>query len=252
LAFGCILFEELTGARLRRRRSLADDCHVLRGEPNFFVLPADAPLRVRQVLQLCLRTNPNTRIADIAATDLGQADKPSSHYRGELDVFRHVKIIRESNPLENVSFKSSSALVSDYSNKHEVFLRNPCAATRTRSVEATAMGMVTSARLYAAEPVRSAACRVSAERCGMAAVGCTLDWAMGRRLQSRVSGRMVDAPVLRLTGQNTQTRPVDHRSHEAPDSRIENCDCAPTIASRSAEPSRRCAITVVPSRSVQL
>ena len=65
-AFGCVLFEMLTG----RRAFDAEDvsltlAEVMKGDPDFGTLPADTPAHVRQVIRLCLQKNPQQRIADI-------------------------------------------------------------------------------------------------------------------------------------------------------------------------------------------
>jgi serine/threonine protein kinase len=67
-AFGCVLFEMLTG----RRAFEGDDVNdmlasVLKGEPDWSLLPASLPPAVGALLRGCLRKDPRDRIADLAA-----------------------------------------------------------------------------------------------------------------------------------------------------------------------------------------
>ena len=66
LAFGCVLYEMLTG-----RRAFEDEdisltlSNILRLEPDFDALPTDAPPGVRQILRLCLKKDPRQRLQAI-------------------------------------------------------------------------------------------------------------------------------------------------------------------------------------------
>jgi serine/threonine-protein kinase len=66
-AFGCVLFEMLTG-----RRAFDDEdvsmtlSRVLQREPDFDALPAAVPAYVRQTIRLCLRKPVKERLPDIA------------------------------------------------------------------------------------------------------------------------------------------------------------------------------------------
>jgi eukaryotic-like serine/threonine-protein kinase len=65
-AFGCVLFEMLTG----RRAFDAEDvsltlARVLERDVDLSPMPADVPERVRQVIALCMRKDPRQRISDI-------------------------------------------------------------------------------------------------------------------------------------------------------------------------------------------
>jgi serine/threonine protein kinase/Tol biopolymer transport system component len=65
-AFGCVLFEMLSG----RRAFDAEDvsltlARVLERDVDVSPLPSDVPVRVRQVIALCLRKDPRQRIGDI-------------------------------------------------------------------------------------------------------------------------------------------------------------------------------------------
>jgi serine/threonine-protein kinase len=66
-AFGCVLFELLTG----QRAFGGDDvtvtlARVVEREPAFDALPASVPLHVRQAVRVCLRKDPKRRARDIA------------------------------------------------------------------------------------------------------------------------------------------------------------------------------------------
>jgi eukaryotic-like serine/threonine-protein kinase len=65
-AFGCVLFEMLTG----RRAFDAEDvsltlARVLERDVDLSPMPSEIPVRVRQVIALCLRKDPTQRISDI-------------------------------------------------------------------------------------------------------------------------------------------------------------------------------------------
>jgi eukaryotic-like serine/threonine-protein kinase len=66
-AFGCVLFEMLTGRRAFAGDSLPDIvAGVLEREPDWTQLPAATPVAVRTALQRCLRKDPRRRLRDIA------------------------------------------------------------------------------------------------------------------------------------------------------------------------------------------
>ena len=65
-AFGCVLYEMLTGQRAFDDEDLSLTLSkVLQREPNFGALPAAVPGMVRQLLRLCLTKNPKHRLQDI-------------------------------------------------------------------------------------------------------------------------------------------------------------------------------------------
>ena len=67
-AFGCVLYEMLTGRRAFDGEDMTDVLGaVVRLEPNWEALSADVPQPVRTLLQGCLVKDPRKRIADIAA-----------------------------------------------------------------------------------------------------------------------------------------------------------------------------------------
>ncbi|MGA2363354.1 MAG: protein kinase [Candidatus Aminicenantales bacterium] len=66
-AFGCILYECLTGKRAFQGETVSDTlAHILKGEPDWRSLPADTPANVRAVLRRCLEKDPRERFHDIA------------------------------------------------------------------------------------------------------------------------------------------------------------------------------------------
>jgi Tol biopolymer transport system component len=66
-AFGCVLFEMLTGTRVFAGEEVADTiAFVLTSEPVWDKLPAATPPRVRELLRRCLIKNPHLRLRDIS------------------------------------------------------------------------------------------------------------------------------------------------------------------------------------------
>jgi serine/threonine-protein kinase len=66
-AFGCVLFEMLTGARAFDGEDVAETIGaVIHKEPAWTKLPAATPSSVRPVLQRCLEKDPRNRMRDIA------------------------------------------------------------------------------------------------------------------------------------------------------------------------------------------
>jgi len=66
-AFGCVLFEMLTGTRVFGGDDVSDTlAAVLRGEPEWRELPVDTPERIHGLLRRCLRKDPQKRLPHIA------------------------------------------------------------------------------------------------------------------------------------------------------------------------------------------
>ena len=65
-AFGCVLWEMLTGRRLFARESMSETiASVIRDDPPLGELPADVPVSVRRLLERCLERDPRLRLRDI-------------------------------------------------------------------------------------------------------------------------------------------------------------------------------------------
>jgi hypothetical protein len=65
-AFGCVLFEMLTGRRAFDGDTVTDTlAHVLEREPDWSALPREAPSVIRTLLQRCLRKDSLQRLRDI-------------------------------------------------------------------------------------------------------------------------------------------------------------------------------------------
>ena len=66
-AFGCILFECLTGKKAFEGETITETlAAILKGEPNWQALPATIPANIRFVLRRCLEKDAKRRIHDVA------------------------------------------------------------------------------------------------------------------------------------------------------------------------------------------
>jgi serine/threonine-protein kinase len=66
-AFGCILYECLTGNRPFQGETITETlAAILKGEPDWQTLPAVAPWKVKDLLRRCLEKDPKERLHDIA------------------------------------------------------------------------------------------------------------------------------------------------------------------------------------------
>ena len=66
-AFGCVLFEMLTGKRPFEGQEISDTlASVLKSDPEWQALPSALPPSVRALVEGCLKKDPNDRIADIS------------------------------------------------------------------------------------------------------------------------------------------------------------------------------------------
>ena len=66
-AFGCVLFEMLSGQRVFDGATGTDTLAVvLQQEPDWSALPPNTPASVRRLLERCLQKDPRNRLHDIA------------------------------------------------------------------------------------------------------------------------------------------------------------------------------------------
>jgi serine/threonine protein kinase len=83
-AFGAVLFEMLTGARLFAGETLSDTlAAVLKTDPEWTLLPAGTPTSVERLLRRCLERDPRRRLRDIgeARLALDEAERPAAPNR---------------------------------------------------------------------------------------------------------------------------------------------------------------------------
>jgi eukaryotic-like serine/threonine-protein kinase len=70
-AFGCVLYEMLTGRRAFKGEDITDTItSVLPDEPDWTALSADTPAHVRALLRRCLVKDPRQRLRDIGGARL--------------------------------------------------------------------------------------------------------------------------------------------------------------------------------------
>ena len=66
-AFGCILYECLTGSRAFHGETVSDTlAHILKGEPDWAALPQGTPLPIKTLLHRCLQKDPRNRLHDVS------------------------------------------------------------------------------------------------------------------------------------------------------------------------------------------
>jgi serine/threonine-protein kinase len=64
-AFGCVLYELLSGKRAFHARNASDVAAVIERAPDWHALPADVPVSVRRLLRRCLEKDPKRRLQHI-------------------------------------------------------------------------------------------------------------------------------------------------------------------------------------------
>src|SRR5262249_51925349 len=81
-AFGCVLYELLTGRTVFARATMADVISAtLTDEPDWSSLPVDTPAPLRHLLQSCLTKDPRRRLRDIGDARLdGHAPQAVSSF----------------------------------------------------------------------------------------------------------------------------------------------------------------------------
>ena len=77
-AFGCVLFEMLSGRRPFADEETVSDtlASILKGEPAWDALPAETPPRIRALLERCLRKDPHRRLSHIAEARIVIEESP--------------------------------------------------------------------------------------------------------------------------------------------------------------------------------
>jgi Tol biopolymer transport system component/predicted Ser/Thr protein kinase len=74
-AFGCVLYEMLTGQRTFAGEDVSDTLvSILRDDPRWVALPSNTPPHVRLLLRRCLQRDPQKRLPHIGAARLDLAD----------------------------------------------------------------------------------------------------------------------------------------------------------------------------------
>ncbi|MGA8014093.1 MAG: serine/threonine-protein kinase [Candidatus Acidiferrales bacterium] len=88
-AFGCVLYEMLTGQMAFRGESVTDTlAAVIKEEPDWSQLPTATPIRVRVLLRRCLQKDPKQRLRDIGDARIALAvagDGPHGSCGGRRD-----------------------------------------------------------------------------------------------------------------------------------------------------------------------
>jgi hypothetical protein len=83
-AFGCVLYECLTGSRAFHGDTVSDTlAHLLKGEPDWMSLPPETPTLIKFLLRRCLEKDPRSRLHDIADARLEIEAILSDHLQGE-------------------------------------------------------------------------------------------------------------------------------------------------------------------------
>jgi serine/threonine protein kinase len=74
-AFGCVLYEMLTGKQTFTGETLTDTlAAVVRGEPDWTALPTETPAVIRTLLTRCLTKDPRQRLRDIGEARIAFED----------------------------------------------------------------------------------------------------------------------------------------------------------------------------------
>jgi len=88
-AFGCVLFEMLTGSPVFARETITDTVAAVVGtEPEWASLPADTPGSIRRVLTRCLQKDARRRLHDIADARIEIEDATTTSADQPRDVRR--------------------------------------------------------------------------------------------------------------------------------------------------------------------
>jgi serine/threonine-protein kinase len=100
-AYGCLLFECLTGERAFPGRTTSDTiATVLREEPDWSLLAGRAPLTIERLIRRCLQKNPRQRLHDIADARIEieeAAHKPAAS-ASEITVVSNARALPQARP----------------------------------------------------------------------------------------------------------------------------------------------------------
>jgi serine/threonine protein kinase len=78
-AFGCVLYEMLTGRRAFHGETISDTIvSILEREPDWHTLPAGTPAQVRRLARRCLEKDPKRRLRDIGDVKIELDDRADS------------------------------------------------------------------------------------------------------------------------------------------------------------------------------
>ncbi len=95
-AFGCILYECLTGTRAFEGETIAETmAAILNGKPDWQALPAPTPLKVKDLLRRCLQKDLRERLHDIADAriEIGESDAGDAVAAGIVPVPRRFSFL---------------------------------------------------------------------------------------------------------------------------------------------------------------
>jgi serine/threonine protein kinase len=94
-AFGCVLYELLTGQPAFRGETLSDTlAKVLEREPDWEALPAATPAKVQDLLHRCLEKDVNRRLRDIGDGHIELLDALTGATRQDVSPEKHFKMTR--------------------------------------------------------------------------------------------------------------------------------------------------------------
>jgi eukaryotic-like serine/threonine-protein kinase len=99
-SFGCVLFECFTGRAAFTGETASDlIARILEREPEWTMLPAGTPSRIREILRRCLRKNADERPRDVRDVRLELADVASGSGKADAGREKSIAVM----PFENLS-----------------------------------------------------------------------------------------------------------------------------------------------------